>query len=287
MAIIFQTLSTIGTGVRVGLSDPGNTYTEIAGIAVVSTDASDAIQSNVTNANHKILISGQVIGGNAINIAGTTVTLALSNSKQGLIEGAVGYGLLTTAYATVVNDGEISGVSGAIKMASGSVTNTGTIRDENSVSTIGVEVTVSSGIIENYGTIAGGFAAIRFGLNATAGGAVYNYGTLNGALEDQSAFLGPPPQILATDYILNAGLITGLVDIAGAKNLQFYNTGTIAGPLQLYNSGTVLFDSSAGSVGGDIYTNTSKSTTVIGGTTGGLIRGFTGNDVLSPAWKVL
>jgi hypothetical protein len=279
MAIIFQTLSTTANGVRVTLTDPTNTYTEIAGIAVVSTDASDAIQSTVNGSNEKLLISGQVIGGNAINIAGTIPNVTLSISTQGLIEGVTGFGLTTSGFANVVNDGEIIGVGGGIKMANGAVTNTGTIRDQNNAGTIGVDVTVSGGMIENFGTITGGFAAIRLGPNAQAGGAVYNYGTLNGPLRDQAAAFGPPPQSLSTDVILNAGLITGLIDIVGAKNLQFYNTGHIAGPLQLYNSGTVLFDSSAGSVGGDIFTFNSPST-VIGGTTGGMMRGGSGNDAL-------
>ena len=59
---------------------------------------------------------------------------------------------------------------------------------------------------------------------AQAGGAVYNYGTLDGPLRDQAAAFGTPPQTLSTDIILNAGLINGLIDIVGAKKSMSLST---------------------------------------------------------------
>ena len=217
MAIVFQTLSTIGTGVRVGLSDPTNTYTEIAGIAVISTDAADAIQSTVNGGNENLLISGQVIGGNAINIAGTNPTFFLSNSAQGLIEGVTGFGVTTTGSATVVNNGEITGVGGGVKLAIGEVQNYATILGQGTSNSSGVTITGGGVTINNFGTISGHFGSVNYDVNAQGGTVLNNYGTLNGRLLDQSAAF-TVPQFLNSDRILNAGTINGDVYIVGNKN---------------------------------------------------------------------
>jgi hypothetical protein len=123
-----QSGNSIGVGPRVSLITTADTYIEIAGVFVISTNAADAIFSNVASATDILQISGQVIGANAINFTAASSTLYLTNEASGYIDGTSGYGLNSSGYNIITNYGVLTGSSGGANLAGGgAIYNYGTI----------------------------------------------------------------------------------------------------------------------------------------------------------------
>jgi hypothetical protein len=268
MALTVQTGNSIGTGIRATLVSTADTYVELAGVQVVSTDAADAIFSNVANATDTLQISGQVIGGSGVDFTGAGLALYLTVNANGYVSGIAANGVQASGYSITSNYGQIQGTNYGANLNGGIVYNYGTIGATN----LGTAIAAAGqAVVYNFGTISG-LDGVYFG-NGSVANFFYNGGTIRA----ENGILDFSTNAINTDTFYNTGTIVSLNSAfeSGVEKVNFTNAGSMTGAVQI-ETGT--FDSTLGQVFGVIYAT--NGATVVGGTNGGTISGGIGNDIL-------
>ena len=151
MSVVVQTTNLIATGVQVTLVT-GETFDEVAGVSIISTTAANAIVSTTANATETVEVNGQIIGGDdAIFDSQTGAFTTVNVGVSGLVQGATGVGVALAGYASIYNNGQISGADDALSVGTALVRNNGAISTTGS---FGAGVSVSGqAAIYNYGSI--------------------------------------------------------------------------------------------------------------------------------------
>jgi hypothetical protein len=269
MAYILQSSNSIGAGVRVTLTNGVDTYGELAGVSVATTDGSTAIQSTV-GATDSMQINGQVVGGVGISFTSSNSYLQLINTSTGYIAGLSGDAIDSKGATLITNYGQIVGNNEGVSLHYGWVYNYGTISSTTGDVAIAF---ATQGTVFNFGTLIG-VDGVNFG-NAPGGNFLYNAGTIRtdfGIVDNAQS---------GVDTIVNAGTIASQDSAfvaVGQAQVHFTNTGSIVGAVD-FGLAANVFDSTLGQVFGTI-TGGGGADTIVGGTNGGTIIGGAGNDTL-------
>lgn len=244
-------IQSIDTTEQIAFAASGDSWLIKAGVAVVVSDTSPAIYSNLMRSF--LTNQGTVMADVAVFFDSASDFSLVLNASEGVISGGVAGVIVSSFDTSVQNHGAISaqGVGVEVDGDFCPITNDGTIFGGEHGVIFGAD-----GTLDNAGSVASGNFGVALGSNnAVVAASVQNSGSLRGS---DAAFTVEGAG--STLDLVNTGAVIGRIDLHNAGASTIVNTGAI--------TGEVMFGAA-----GDSYDGR-------GGTIAGLVSGGSGADRL-------
>lgn len=260
MAVIPGATS-IGTGVRYTLVDPGDGIFVLPDNTVMSTD-STAIEAD--GSLMSVTVAGSVFGALTGISAGDDLAQDSGNSIR------------------VLAGGSVSALTGSAGTAIRVLASNAAVYNEGSISGgYGILIGGSQGgenVVTNRGTISADISAVRQSSGSSDTLVLWNYGSIAGLDADATSFSGEAAPG-ATSVIYNRGLMRGNILTGDGTDTVDNRDGRVDGDIFL-GDGTDSFDNRGGTVTGSVHGDGGNDTFICNPGSAEILDGGDGIDLL-------